>query len=147
MSQENVEIVRRYMEGFGRQSPESMGERMDAFWDPEGDYYPVRKFPESRPCHGLEEISRFAAEFRAVWERLEYDVRELFPVGDDRVLARARMSAEGGESGPELEGDHYVSAWLRHGRFIRVEDHLTLAGALHALGLSGDSLQAAGLRE
>jgi hypothetical protein len=147
MSQENVEVVRRYLEEFGRLTPQEMAQHIDAFWDPEGDYYPVRKFPESRPCHSVEEISRFAAKFRAVWERIEYGVREPFPVGDDRVLARVRMSAEGGESGLELEGDHYVCAWLRHGRFIRVEDHLTLAGALHALGLSGESLEAAGLRE
>ena len=41
----------------------------------------------------------------------------------------------------------YHCCWLRHGRFIRVEDHLTARGALHALGLSGETLEAAGLRE
>jgi hypothetical protein len=46
-----------------------------------------------------------------------------------------------------LEGDLYHCFWLRHGRFIRVEDHLTAKGALHALGLTGDALDAAGLRE
>jgi hypothetical protein len=46
-----------------------------------------------------------------------------------------------------LEGDLYSCFWLRNGRFLRVEGHLTLAGALHALGVSGDSLEAAGLRE
>jgi hypothetical protein len=148
MSQENVEIVGRYLEAINDlHTPQEMAQHIDAFWDSEGDYYPVRKFPESRPCHGVEEISRFAAEFRVVWERIEYGVKELFPVGDDRVLAQTHMSTEGGESGLELEGDHYVCAWLRHGRFIRVEDHLTLTGALRALGLDGDTLKAAGLRE
>jgi hypothetical protein len=46
-----------------------------------------------------------------------------------------------------LEGDLYQAYWLRHGRFIRVEDHLTAKGALHALGLTGETLEAAGLRE
>lgn len=34
-----------------------------------------------------------------------------------------------------LEGDIYHCFWLGHGRFIRVEDHLTAKGALNALGL------------
>jgi hypothetical protein len=46
-----------------------------------------------------------------------------------------------------LEGDIYHCVWLRHGRFLRMEDHLTLRGALDALGLKGDTLQAAGLRD
>jgi hypothetical protein len=54
---------------------------------------------------------------------------------------------EGGTSGAAVEGDVYSCFWLRHGRFIRVEDHMTVKGALHALGLSGETLEAAGLRE
>ena len=47
----------------------------------------------------------------------------------------------------KLEGDLYQCLWLRHGRLFRVEDHLTLSGALHALGLTGDTLEAAELRD
>jgi hypothetical protein len=57
------------------------------------------------------------------------------------------MRAEGRASGVALEGDAYHCFWLRHGRFIRAEDHLTAKGALHALGLSGETLEAAGLSE
>jgi hypothetical protein len=85
---------------------------MTEFWESDGDYYPVRKFPEARPCHGREEIAQFYTEYRATWA---------------------------------LEGELYHCFWLRHGRFIRVEDHLTAKGALHALGLSGETLEAAGL--
>ena len=42
--------------------------RVADFWDPDGDYYPVRKFPESRPCHGPDEVQRFMAEYGAAWE-------------------------------------------------------------------------------
>jgi hypothetical protein len=49
--------------------------------------------------------------------------------------------------GMGLEGDTYHCFWVRHGRFTRVEDHLTLKGALHALGLSGDCLGAAGVSD
>ena len=32
--------------------------QFDRFWDPDADYYPVRKFPEARSCHGRDEIAR-----------------------------------------------------------------------------------------
>ena len=116
------------------------------FWESDGDYYPVRKFPEARPCHGREEIARFFTEYRAAWD-YRYVVKDARAIADDRVLVRARISAEGTASGVALEGDIYHCFWLRHGRFIRVEDHLTAKGALHALGLSGEALEAAGLSE
>jgi hypothetical protein len=62
-------------------------------------------------------------------------------------LAHGSWSTEGVESGLNLEGEAYHCFWLRNGRLLRAEDHLTLTGALHALGLSGDTLKAAGLRE
>ena len=74
-------------------------------------------------------------------------LKDMRAIGDDRVFVHARIEAEGRASGAKLEGDIYHCCWLRHGRFIRVEDHLTEKGALHALGLSGDSLEAAGLSE
>jgi hypothetical protein len=140
MSQENVEIVRSYVEaGWSRPAPD--------FFDPDADYYPVRKFPEARPCHGVEEIARFMAGYRDAWDRYEFVVKELIPVGDDRVLLHSAIRAEGRGSGATLDGDLYVCAWLRHRRFFRMEDHLTLKGAIRALGLSGETLEAAGLRE
>jgi hypothetical protein len=78
---------------------------------------------------------------------LEWALHELIEAGDDRVLACASLRAEGRGSGVKLEGDLYQCVWLRHGRLFRIEDHLTCSGALHALGLDGETLQAAGLRE
>jgi hypothetical protein len=148
MSQENVEIVRRYLEDQpGEAVPlDGVIEWLRGFWESDGDYYPVRKFPEVRPCHGREEIARFFTEYRAAWD-YRMVVAEARAIGDDRVLAQARISAEGTASGVALEGDLYLCFWLRHGRFIRSEDHLTARGALHALGLSADALEAAGLLE
>jgi hypothetical protein len=144
MSEENVEVVRRYVEGW----PEAeLPAWVDRFWESDGDYYPVRGFPEATPCHGREEIVAFLVEFRAAWEGYRWVVKHTRGLGDDRVFVHGRIEAEGRASGAKLEGDIYHCCWLRHGRFIRVEDHLTLAGALHALGLSGDSLEAAGLSE
>ncbi len=67
MSQENVEIVRRLRASlFCRSTPggeDSSSALIADVWDPNGDYYPVRKFPESRPRHGPDEVQRFMAEY------------------------------------------------------------------------------------
>jgi len=62
MSQENIDLVREYAEQYGQVAPKDTPQFAARFWDPDGDYYPVRKFPEARPCHGLDEIARFQAE-------------------------------------------------------------------------------------
>ena len=117
------------------------------FVDPDADYYPVRKFPEARPCHGHEELIDFLIHYLDAYPDAEWAVRDLVEVGDDRVLARMDLRAGGRESGIRLEGAMYQCAWLRHGRLLRIEDHLTPKGALHALGLEGETLEAVGMRE
>ena len=123
MSQENVEIVRRFYEEFPS-AQERLSEFVAGYWEPDGDYYPVRKFPEARPCHGHKQIEDFFSEYLAAWQRYEYDVKDVKAIGDDRVLARGRIAGTGRHSGMALEGDLFHSCWLRHGRLIRVEDHL-----------------------
>jgi len=145
MSQENVEIVGRIIEE--RVSKRDEPAVIAKFWDPDCDYYPVRKFPDAAPRHGREECSRFMAQFRETWVRFENPIKQLLPVGDDRVLALTTMRAEGPGSRVMMEGDLYYCVWLRHGLVLRWEDHLTLNGALYALGLHGDTPKAAGLEE
>jgi hypothetical protein len=144
---ENVELVRRFIGRLGDLAPSEMPRLAGDFYEPDADFYPVRKFPEARPCHGVEEIGHFLVEYRDAWDRYEFVAKQLIPVGDDRVLVRSAIRAEGRESGVKLEGDLYQCVWLRHGHFFRWEDHLSLKGALRALGLSGETLEAAGLSE
>ena len=144
MSETNVEIVRRSLETLGW-TPAEVQAKVARFYDPDADYYPVRKFPEARPCHGHEEIVQFILSFVAAWGRIEFAIRDLIEVGDDRVLACGSLHTEGLESHLPLGGDIYYCMWLRHGRCFREEHHLTIRGALHALGLEGQTLEAAGL--
>jgi SnoaL-like domain len=149
MSQENVEIARRYMAATeaGKLGVKAIEALVDEFWESDGDYYPVRRFPEARPCHGREEIVRFLTALFPAWESYRYMIKDATAIGDDRVLVHGEIQAEGRASRVALEGDAYHCFWLRHGRFIRAEDHLTEKGALRALGLSGETLEAAGLPE
>jgi hypothetical protein len=143
MSEENVEIVRRYLqEGFESVSLGQLPAWVVRFWDPDGDYYPVRTFPESRPCHGRGEIADFFTALREPW-RYRIAVKEMRGIGDDRVFVHTHVRAEGDASGAAVEGEVYHRFWLRHGRFIRGEDHLTAKGAIHALGSRGETLETA----
>jgi SnoaL-like domain len=146
MSREKAEIVRRWLAAASA-GPDEARAAVAEFWDADADYYPVRKFPESKPRHGSDEVARFLTEYLGAFSRYEAAVQNLIAVGDDRVLACTNLRAEGRGSGTRLEGDLYQCYWLRHERFFRVEDHLTLPGALFALGLSGETLEAAGLSE
>ena len=146
MSQENVEIVRRWVAAMNGE-PASMEAAVAQWFEEDSDYYPVRKFPEARPAHGREEFAHWMRLFYEGFPRSHWEIRELFPVGDDRVLAWMNLSAEGRGSAIALSGNLYTCYWMRHGRFFRLEDHLTLAGAIHALGLSGETLEALGLSE
>jgi SnoaL-like domain len=144
VSTDTAERMRRYHTAIsaGAEVPAVIAE----FWDPDADYYPVRKFPEARPCHGRQEVSSFLASYLEAFSVYAWAIWDLIAVAGDRVLACTNIRAEGRGSGVKLEGDLYQCYWVRHGRFFRVEDHLSLKGALHALGLHGETLEAAGLR-
>jgi hypothetical protein len=118
MSEENVEIVRRWLEGLP-QDPEDVPALAAELRESDGDYYPVRSFPEARPCHGREEIVRFGAELIPAWSEYRYVIKDARAIGDDRVFAHAELHAAGRTSGLALEGHTHHCFWLRHGRFIR----------------------------
>jgi ketosteroid isomerase-like protein len=135
----NIETVQTVIEQF------RTGARVDVpgLWEPDADYYPVRKFPEGRPRHGTEEIEEFFAGFAEGWDTFEFTAVAIVPVGDDRVLVRGWLATTGREAGMKLEGEMFHCVWLRHGRILRWEDHLTEAGAVKALGLDGSTFEAA----
>src|SRR5207247_1970899 len=129
----NLDAVRRWLGGFA--SGPGSSTRVREFFDADADYYPVRKFPEAMPRHGVADIEEFFEEFWEAWKSWHVDVLETSPVGDDRVLTRLRVSASGYTSGMSLDGDLFICFWLRNGRFLRMEDHMTARGARDALGL------------
>jgi hypothetical protein len=145
MSQENIEVVGRLLAAVSRGTEDALA-YVAELCEPDIDFYPVRKFPEARPCHGLDEYSRFLTRYLDAW-RVEWTTKNLIDVGDERVLLRGTLHTEGHGSGMELEGELHQCFWLRHGRVFRQEDHLSLRGALHAFGLEGDTLEAVGLSE
>ena len=101
-------------------------------WDADGDYYPVRKFPEAQPCHGQEEFWQFIGGYLDAFPRTDWAIQKLIEVGDDRVLVCVSMRAEGHGSGMKLEGeadsftavDQLKRSLERNGEFGQIQlDH------------------------
>src|SRR3954449_11531030 len=101
MSQENVEVVRRWLAASGK-GPVAVPAIIAEFCDANVDYYPVRKFSDAQPCHGRAELADFLARWVEAWSRVEWAVQELIEVGDDRVLVCGNLRAEGRGSGMKL---------------------------------------------
>ena len=146
MSGDNLGVARRFNAAISAGEEEALG-AVSELCDPEVDYYPARKFPEARPCHGREEVGEFLSRLFDAYARVEWAISETLAIADDRALLSSVMRTEARGSGIRLDGDLYQCMWFRHGQIFRLEDHLTLSGALHALGLEGTSLEAAGLRQ
>jgi hypothetical protein len=150
MAGESVEIVRGWLDAVGEwmrsnAAPEQLATIAADFLDPDIEYHPVRKFPDAAPCHGLQELVRYVIVFRDTWE---YEMRfeDMIAVGDDKVLTCAELRAEGRASGIELAGPIYQCFFLRDGRIVRQEDHVTVKGALCGVGVQAHTLEAAGLK-
>ena len=146
MTPQNAEIARRWCTAM-EQGPEETRAALADFADPDFDFYPVGKYPDAQPCHGQEEFFQFLLRFWDSYSQSAWAIKKVIEVDDHRVLVLANLQAEGRASGMNLEGDVYICFWFRHGRFFRLENHVTLRGAIHSMGLEGETLEAAGLSE
>ena len=79
MSGGNIEIVRRYFECWSSPASEQRADVIE-LWDVDADYYPVRRFPEARPCHGVEEILQFLVGYLEAWSAYDGEIRDLIAV-------------------------------------------------------------------
>jgi ketosteroid isomerase-like protein len=142
MSQENVEIVRRFFAFFepfaGRIEPDEVADRLpDAalgeFFDPELEWVPIPQgLLAGSTYSGFDGFRGFVADFIAAWDEIHAEPQEFVDRGDQVVVifrVRGRMH--------ELEIDEVWSHLytLRNGRIVRVQSFASREGALEAAGL------------
>jgi ketosteroid isomerase-like protein len=138
MSQENVEIVRRMIEGFlAFQNGDSNGmTAVVAVLDPEIEWHgTVGGLDEGRVAHGYEEVARAFAENFEAWETLVLESERYIDAGDDVVVlwhevARSRHSEQ------EMETNTAVIYTVRNGKVVEARGYMDRAQALEAVGLS-----------
>ena len=128
MSQENVEIVRRFTEAMARGDYEGAAAMLaHDFTVDDTD------IPESTGTDSFYEwIGRWDAAFES-WRIEDLEVRA---VGGDRTLSLFRIYAKGTGSGVELSRDDAAIAELRDGKIVRIAYYNDRTQALEAAGLS-----------
>jgi ketosteroid isomerase-like protein len=135
MSQENVELVRSSIEAY------IAGDR-DAYLDFFAEDVEARpdasRFTEAKPFRGREEFRRFLAESDEDWEggASSGEIREVFPVGDDRVVTLADWGGRGRASGIDLRSSLTSISTIRDGRIVKIEWFFDHAEVLEAVELS-----------
>jgi hypothetical protein len=130
MSQENVEIVRRAYDAYGRDGLDGLMR----YLHPEIEWTTTGPFRESATYRGHEEVRRYLGARLDVFEDVPVEPQELIDAGA-RVVVVARMSGRGKQSGAPVERTLASVGSLRDGMLVRIRNYPTKAEALEAVGL------------
>jgi ketosteroid isomerase-like protein len=124
MSQENVEVVRRFLRVV------DVDEAL-TYADPGIVWNPI----EELPTQGHDAVRASLAHWKAEWD--DYEVMpEEFVDTDDRVVATVRLRGRGRGSGVEIDARFYDVYTLRDGKIVRMDQFTERSEALEAVGLS-----------
>ena len=128
MSQENVELVRRFMSEFittGEPVWEAVDDTIECY---------DHDVPEGGNHRGREGFVRFVENWSDAWAAWSMDVQDYLDAGD-RVVVFVRMKATG-QSGITLERNDAVVFKVQGDRIVRLDYYNNRPEALEAAGLS-----------
>ena len=130
MSQENVEVMRRFVEDFNRRGVDAI---LD-FSDPEIEYREDPKFPQAEVYRGRDAVGRQAREFYASFSEYRIEIEDLFGASD-KVVAVCHEIGRGKASGAPVDRRVGWIFTIRAGKLLRMEIYLDPADALEAVGV------------
>jgi ketosteroid isomerase-like protein len=129
MSQENVEIVRQWLETF-LATGTPVWDTLDK--DVEIEDHDI---PEQGKYRGHEGFLRWIEEWDAPWAEWSLQPEEFIDAGD-RVVVIVHLKATGRSSGAQVERDDALVFELRDGKMVRIDYFNDRTQALEAAGLS-----------
>jgi ketosteroid isomerase-like protein len=131
MSQENVEIARRWIEAWNRRDVEGLTELTEPDFELKSLFVPI----EGDFFRGYAALHAY---FEAVDEAYEHllSVPEEFIDAGAAVVVVTHLDWRGKGSGAHGETPVVVTFWLRAGKVFREETFMDRAEALEAVGLS-----------
>ena len=133
MSQETVEVVRRFYEAVNRRDLTVLDELVAS---EETEFPSVFATSEGRVFQGRQGVRDYFAAIDAAFVAFETEVNELIDAGDDRVVAMTRVTGRGGVSGVAVD-QRFAQVWtLQDEAVTRIETYLNPSEALEAAGLS-----------
>jgi ketosteroid isomerase-like protein len=141
MSQENVEVVRSYLEAVNAfMRRELTSDDFGELLDPEVEVHgvdPRQGLPDvTQHTRGIPEKMRIWEQFRSAWIDSVIELSEVVAAPDDRVLTVLRQSARGRESGIPIAYHVFLVFTLRDRKVCKEEFFRHRAEALEAAGLS-----------
>jgi len=132
MSQENVEIVRRYYEH--RQAQDDFPEEIiapDYVWDMSH----LRGWAEERTYEGIDGARRFIREWTAAFDDWAIEVEAIHDAGADRVVGVLRQRGRSKSAGLAVDMRYAQVFTIRDGKQVRMEMYDDPDEALRAVGL------------
>jgi ketosteroid isomerase-like protein len=122
MSQQNVEIVRRFLKV-------DVDEAL-TYADPGIVWNPI----EELATHGHDAVRASLARWKAEWDDYQLMPEEFMDMGD-RVVVTVRLRGRGRGSGVEIDARFYDVYTLRDGKIVRMDQFVERSEALEAVGL------------
>ena len=123
MSQDNVEVVRRFLD--------LDVEEALAYADPDIVWNPA----EESAAEGHDAVRASLVRWKGEWDEYEL-VPEEFEDTGDRVIVAVRMRARGRASGIPVDARFYDVYTLRKGKIVRMDQFTRRSEALEAAGLA-----------
>jgi ketosteroid isomerase-like protein len=132
MSQENVELVRRWLDAGNRAD-------LDAWlsgFAPDAEWHTSGRFADRGVYRGREGLTRYWAETREDIDELRTSASEIRAMGD-KVFVAVTLTGRGRRSMARFEERAWLVVTCCDGRVERVEAYLDPDEALEAAGLRG----------
>ena len=132
MSQENVEVVRRFYEAVNRRDLAVLDGLLAS---EESEFASVFATSEGRVFRGRQGNRDYFAAIDEAFEDFRTEILELIDAGEDRVVAMTRVTGRGKGSGIPVD-KRFGQVWtLRDEAVVRIDTYVNPPDALEAAGL------------
>jgi ketosteroid isomerase-like protein len=131
VSQENVEVVRRWYDAYVRGDQEAVF----AVAHPGIEIFD-HDIPDAGEYRGLDGVLKWQSDWERSWESWRWAPEEFIDAGD-RVVAVLRVHAKGRHSGVDVERQDGAVWTLSRGKCVRLDYYGSKEQAVKAVGLEG----------
>jgi ketosteroid isomerase-like protein len=131
VSQENVEVVRAYLNAFAGGDVDASA----AFWDPEITWQVIDGVIGE--IRGEQAARRYAAEWLEMVADMTLLPEELLDAGAEQVVATLRVTGRWMRSGVVAQVRFAALYTLREGRIVAIREYSDRGEAVEAAGLTG----------
>ena len=135
MSQENVEVVRRFIEALPRAEASDDWQPVFAEVDPDVEITDLDISLDTECYRGHDSVRKWIGVWMESWESWALEGVQVRPVGEDRAIGLFVVRAKGKGSGIELSRRDAMVCTLRAGKIEKGTYYNDQRQALQAVGL------------